>query len=148
MTVLSMQIMLGWTTCHFCFRIQTLWQIIKSEACGQQPRDAATSAADAAGGQNQLGDKTEPLFQGFGVVSVTVTCIGNPRSGLQALMSAINVELGKVRSSKQKAEQSEKQKALEERDMTVFQEARPARSRHSDMAPFQDFCVKNRVPNG
>ena len=41
---------------------------------------------------------------------------------MQALMSAINVELGKVRSSKQKAEVSEKQRALEERDMAVFQE--------------------------
>lgn len=47
------------------------------------------------------------------------------RSGLQALMSAINVELGKVRSSKLKAEASEKQKALEERDMAVFQEVLP-----------------------
>jgi len=47
------------------------------------------------------------------------------RSGLQALMSSINVELGKVRSSKMKAEQSEKQKALEERDMAVFQEVLP-----------------------
>eukprot|EP00435_Cladocopium_sp_Y103_P075739 s332_g63.t4 len=55
----------------------------------------------------------------------TLRQVQQMRSGLQALMSAINVELGKVRSSKQKAEQSEKQKALEERDMTVFQEILP-----------------------
>ncbi|CAE7783654.1 alkbh8, partial [Symbiodinium sp. CCMP2456] len=34
-------------------------------------------------------------------------------------------ELGKVRSSKLKAEAGEKQKALEERDMAVFQEVLP-----------------------
>lgn len=55
----------------------------------------------------------------------TLRQVQQMRSGLQALMSAINVELGKVRSSKQKAELSEKQKALEERDLMVFNEILP-----------------------
>jgi len=47
------------------------------------------------------------------------------RTQLQALMSSINVELGKVRSSKTKAEQSEKQQAVRDRDMALLQEVMP-----------------------
>lgn len=47
------------------------------------------------------------------------------RSALQTLMSGINVELGKVRSSKGKAEQAEKNKAADDRDLAVFMEILP-----------------------
>eukprot|EP00931_Biecheleriopsis_adriatica_P025093 TRINITY_DN154_c0_g1_i8.p1 TRINITY_DN154_c0_g1~~TRINITY_DN154_c0_g1_i8.p1 ORF type:complete len:2005 (-),score=792.65 TRINITY_DN154_c0_g1_i8:106-6120(-) len=56
------------------------------------------------------------------------------RTQLQGLMSSINVELGKVRSAKVKADQNEKQKALEERDMVALQEILPEATQKTNLA--------------
>eukprot|EP00930_Biecheleria_cincta_P023470 TRINITY_DN1695_c0_g4_i1.p1 TRINITY_DN1695_c0_g4~~TRINITY_DN1695_c0_g4_i1.p1 ORF type:complete len:2021 (+),score=568.23 TRINITY_DN1695_c0_g4_i1:448-6063(+) len=56
------------------------------------------------------------------------------RSALQTLMTSINVELGKVKNSKGKAEQSEKNKAADERDMAAFMEVLPEATAKSNAA--------------
>eukprot|EP00930_Biecheleria_cincta_P023467 TRINITY_DN1695_c0_g1_i1.p1 TRINITY_DN1695_c0_g1~~TRINITY_DN1695_c0_g1_i1.p1 ORF type:complete len:2092 (+),score=696.54 TRINITY_DN1695_c0_g1_i1:73-6276(+) len=56
------------------------------------------------------------------------------RSALQTLMSGINVELGKVRASKGKAEQAEKNKAADDRDLAAFMEILPEATQKANAA--------------